>query len=126
MTQLQSNSPPDLKFAPRRPSFEIEQALATDWHSGSAFKTAFFNAFSMLFPIGEKFFIDSVLYFKDQIDDPRLLSEIKAFQGQESVHRLEHQQYNETLCRLRGYDLDKIEEPLVVMGSESGDCDVSM
>jgi predicted metal-dependent hydrolase len=113
MTKLQSSSPPDLTFAPRRPSFEIEQALATDWHSGSAFKTAFFNAFSMLFPIGEKFFIDSVLYFKDQIDDPRLLAEIKAFQGQESAHRLEHQRYNEILCRLRGYDLKKIEEPLV-------------
>lgn len=113
MTQLQSKSPSDLEFAPRRPSFEIEQALATDWHGGSAFKTAYFNALSMLFPIGEKFFIDSVRHFRDQIDDPRLLKEVNAFQGQEAVHRLEHQQYNETLCRLRGYDLEKIEKRLI-------------
>jgi len=113
MTEAQSKSPPDLEFAPRRPSFEIEKALATDWHGGSPFRTAYFNALSMLFPLGEKFFIDSVVYFRDQIDDPRLLDEIKAFQGQESVHRLEHQQYNETLCRLRGYDLEKIEKPLI-------------
>jgi hypothetical protein len=113
MTEAQSKSPPDLEFAPRRPSFEIEKALATDWQGGSPFRTAYFNALSMLFPLGEKFFIDSVIYFRDQIDDPRLLDEIKAFQGQESVHRLEHQQYNETLCRLRGYDLEKIEKPLI-------------
>ena len=113
MTAIQSKSPSDLEFAPRRPSFEFEQALATDWHSGSAFKTAYFNALSMLFPIGEKFFIDSVRYFNDQIEDPRLIVEVKAFQGQESVHRLEHQRYNETLCRLRGYDLGKIEKRLV-------------
>ena len=112
MTELQSHSPPDLEFSPRRPSFEIEKALATDWHDGNAFRTAYFNALSMLFPIGEKFFIDSVRYFRDQVDDPRLLAEISAFQGQEAVHRLEHQQYNETLCSLRGYDLEKIEKPL--------------
>ena len=94
---MQSKSPSDLEFAPRRPSFEIEKALATDWHSGSSFKTAYFNALSMLFPIGEKFFIDSVRYFNDQIEDPRLIAEVTAFQGQESVHRLEHQRYNETL-----------------------------
>jgi len=67
----------------------------------------------MLFPIGEKFFIDSVRYFSDRIEDPRLIAEVKAFQGQESMHRLEHQRYNETLCRLRGYDLAKIEQRLV-------------
>ena len=113
MTAIQSKSPSDLEFAPRRPSFEIEQALVSDWHGGSAFKTAYFNALSMLFPIGEKFFIDSVRYFNDKIDDPRLVAEVKAFQGQESIHRLEHQKYNETLCRLRGYDLEKIEKRLI-------------
>jgi len=112
MPVLQTRSPEDLKFAPRKPSFAIERALATDWHGGSAFKTAYFNALSTMFPIGEKFFIDSVRHFRDQIEDPRLLAEITAFQGQESMHRREHQQYNETLCRLRGYDLEKIEDRL--------------
>ena len=112
MPVLQTNSPKDLSFAPRKPAFELEQALATDWHGGSAFKTAYFNALSTMFPIGEKFFIDSVRHFRNRIEDPRLLAEITAFQGQESVHRSEHQQYNETLCRLRGYDLDRIEKRL--------------
>ena len=104
-------SPRDLDFGPRRKSFEIEAALAGDWHGGSAFITAWFNAMSMLFPLGEKFFIDSVRHFADAIEDPRLLREISAFQAQEATHRRQHQRYNELLCKLRGYDLDRIERP---------------
>ncbi len=55
MTIKQSKSPDALTFGPRRPSFELAQALAGDWHGGSAFKTAYFNAMSILFPLGEKF-----------------------------------------------------------------------
>lgn len=113
MPQLQSKSPEDLRFAPRRPEFEVEQALATDWHGGNAFRTAWFNALSAQFPIGEKFFIDSVRHFSDKVDDPRLKTEVRAFQGQESVHRLEHQRYNEKLCELRGYDLEHIEKRIL-------------
>jgi len=112
MTSKQSNSPDSLEFGPRRPSFDLASALASDWHSGSAFRTAYFNAMSMLFPLGEKFFIDSVRHFRDQIDDPHLLEEITAFQGQEATHRRQHQKYNELLCEQRGYDLDRFERPL--------------
>jgi hypothetical protein len=112
MTDTQSYSPESLAFGPRRPLFDLAQALASDWHGGSAFRTAYFNAMSMLFPLGEKFFIDSVRFFKDEIDDPRLLKEIIAFQGQESTHRLQHQKYNALLCEQRGYDLDRFERPL--------------
>jgi predicted metal-dependent hydrolase len=66
---------------------------------------------SMLFPLGEKFFIDSVRHFVGEIEDPRLLAEISAFQAQEATHRRQHQRYNELLCELRGYDLDRIERP---------------
>ena len=112
MTRTQSKSPHTLKFGTRRPSFDLARALAGDWHDGSAFKTAYFNAMSMLFPLGEKFFIDSVRFFRNEIDDARLLEEITAFQGQEATHRLQHQRYNEMLCERRGYDLDQFERPL--------------
>lgn len=106
----QSHSPDDLEFGPRRKSFEIESALARDWYAGSAFKTAWFNAMSLLFPLGEKFFIDSVAHFQDQVDDPRLLDEIASFRAQEATHRVQHQRYNEMLCELRGYDLARFEK----------------
>jgi predicted metal-dependent hydrolase len=106
----QSQSPEDLEFGPRRKSFDIEAALAADWHNGSAFVTAWFNAMSLLFPLGEKFFIDSVVHFQDEIDDPRLQAEIAAFRAQESTHRVQHQKYNELLCELRGYSLERFEK----------------
>lgn len=106
----QSKSPTDLKFGPRRKKFEIKAALGSDWYAGSAFKTAWFNAMSLLFPLGEKFFIDSVCHFEDQISDPRLLAEIAGFRAQEATHRLQHQQYNEMLCDQRSYDLERFEK----------------
>lgn len=112
MAGRQSKSPEALAFGPRRPSFEVAEALGRDWHGGSAFRTAYFNAMSMLFPLGEKFFIDSVRHYRNQIDDQKLLEEITAFQGQEATHRLQHQKYNELLCEKRGYDLDSFERPL--------------
>jgi len=50
-----------------------------------------------------------VLPTKYLVTDPRLLEEISAFQAQEATHRRQHQRYNEILCELRGYDLDRIE-----------------
>ena len=102
----QSNSPKGHNFSPRKPDFALKQALASDWYGGSAFRTAFENAFSMLFPLGERSFIESVKYFEDQIHDQSLLDEMKQFYGQESVHRKEHQNYNELLCKLRGYNME--------------------
>jgi hypothetical protein len=106
----QSQSPAGHKFGPRRKSFDFESALARDWNDGNAFKTAWFNSMSMLFPLGEKFFIESVRNFKDQVSDPQLLAEIGGFQAQEATHRLQHQKYNELLCELRGYDLVRFEK----------------
>jgi predicted metal-dependent hydrolase len=113
MTMLrEAHRGPEGGFRPRNRRFELQEALARDWHGGSAFRTAWFNAMSMLFPLGEKFFIDSVRAYSDRIDDEELRAEVRAFQGQESVHRREHQRYNEALCEARGYDLEEFEGPV--------------
>jgi predicted metal-dependent hydrolase len=106
----QSQSPDGLKFGARRKTFDVENALAIDWHGGSAFVTAWFNAMSLLFPLGEKFFIDSVVYFQEEIEDPKLRDEIRSFRAQEATHRIQHQKYNELLCSLRGYSLERFEK----------------
>lgn len=106
-----SRSPAGLKFGPRRKFFELDSALAQNWHSDSLFTTAWFNAMSMLFPLGEKFFIDSVCYYDKRIEDEQLAAEVRAFRAQEATHRVAHQKYNEKLCALRGYDLDRFERP---------------
>lgn len=106
----QSHSPDDLDFSPRRTSFDLDEVLGSDWHGGGAYRTAWFNAMSLLFPLGEKFFIDSVCHYQDEIEDPRLQHEIASFRAQEAAHRLQHQKYNELLCDLRNYDLDRFEK----------------
>ncbi len=105
----QSHTPAEVAITPRNREFAVEEQLATDWFDGHPFKTAWFNAMSITFPLGEKFFIDSVRAFSDQVDDPRLSAEIRQFCGQEGFHRREHDRYNRALCRLRGYDLGWLE-----------------
>ena len=53
----------------RKPNFDLENDLAHDWFDGSAFKTAFENSFSLLFPLGERAFIESVKHFEKDIKD---------------------------------------------------------
>ena len=108
----QSKTPKEVEIKPRNRSHDIAEALKTDWMNNDAFLTAFFNGMSITFPAGEKFFIDSVRHYADEITDPALKAEIKGFCGQEGFHRREHQRYNETLCEARGYNLDKLETAL--------------
>jgi predicted metal-dependent hydrolase len=108
MTQ-QSYTPADISIEPRNREYAIADCLGRNWFGGSVFKTAWFNAMSITFPLGEKFFIDSVRHYIDRISDPKLQQEIRGFCGQEGFHRREHQRYNQLLCSQRGYDLDYLE-----------------
>ena len=108
----QSSTPTGVHIKPRNRSHDITAALHGEWLDNNPFLTAFFNGMSTAFPVGEKFFIDSVRHYADQITDPVLKENIKGFCGQEGFHRREHQLYNETLCAARGYDLEKLEGTL--------------
>ena len=108
-----SNTPADVPVLPRNREYDVAQALAGDWFDHHPFKTAWFNAMSITFPLGEKFFIDSVRHFAGRIDDPKLQEDIRGFCGQEGYHRREHQRYNETLCESRGYQLAVMEGRLL-------------
>ena len=105
----QSHTPGSVHILPRNRHHEIAECLGRDWYDDHPFKTAWFNAMSITFPLGEKFFIDSVRHYQDQINDPKLLEEIRGFCGQEGFHRREHDAYNRELCRRRGYDFEFLE-----------------
>ena len=89
----QSKSPKDHSINIRKPNFNLEKDLDHDWFNGSPFNTAFENSFSLLFPLGEKAFIESVKNFEKEIEDQKLLQEIYSFYGQEAAHRKYHQKY---------------------------------
>jgi len=100
------------RIKPRNRAHDVSAALHGEWLDDNPFLTAFFNAMSIAFPVGEKFFIDAVRHYADRITDPALKADIQGFCGQEGFHRREHQRYNETLCAARGYDLDALEGTL--------------
>lgn len=78
--------------------FHLPAERISDWHdaAGPVF-TAFLNTFSIVLPVGERFFIDSVRAYRDQITDPALKKAITAFIGQEAMHGREHEDYNTAL-----------------------------
>ncbi len=74
------------------------------WHGGRAGVTAFFDAMSACFPLGEKFFIKSVKRAMTSNDDPTQSAAVRGFIGQESIHSREHAAYNKRLVDA-GYDI---------------------
>jgi len=88
----------------RKLNVDLSHGFARHWMGGDIYRTAFMNALSMSFPLGEQMFIDSVRAVPaDTIADPALRAEVKDFIGQEASHRFVHQQYNAELAR-QGYD----------------------
>ena len=80
--------------------------IPTYWMGGDPFKSRFWDALSLIFPPGEKYFMNCVRDFKDRIDDPKLLQDIKDFNLQEAQHSMVHRQDNDRLRR-QGVDVDK-------------------
>ncbi|MGH8506478.1 MAG: metal-dependent hydrolase [Stenotrophobium sp.] len=78
--------------------FNLPADRINDWHkaAGPVF-TGFLNTFSTILPVGERFFINSVRNYRDQITDPELKKAVTGFIGQEAMHGREHEEYNEAL-----------------------------
>ncbi len=84
------------------------------WYYNDPVATHFMEALSITFPQGEKFFVDSVLYFKHKVIDKEQLADISGFIGQETMHSIEHSQLN-NLLELRKYPRQSLENHLKVI-----------
>jgi predicted metal-dependent hydrolase len=81
----------------RKLLIDLTIPFAQRWNGGDAFRSAFFNALSMSFPIGEQYFIDSVragLKTLPESERARLATEVQGFVGQEATHRRIHGLFN--------------------------------
>lgn len=85
----------------RKLQVDLASGFARHWHGGDAFRSQYYNALSMSFPVGEQFFIDSVrsgaalLPQEPRYDHLREL--VQGFIGQEATHRHIHGLYNAQL-----------------------------
>jgi len=77
--------------------FRLPAGKISDWNGGSVHVSQFMNTLSIVFPVGERFFIQSVRNYRDRITDPELKKAVTAFIGQEAMHGREHEEYNEAL-----------------------------
>lgn len=86
----------DLEFDPT--------SVPRDWYGNDAHLSTFFNGLSLLFPEGEKFFVQSVRHFSNRLTDPDLKRRVAAFIGQEALHSAEHSAFN-AMLRAQGDEL---------------------
>lgn len=89
--------------------FGLDGDIPKYWMGGDPFQSRFWDALSLIFPPGEKFFMNCVRDYRDQVQDPKLLQDIKDFNRQEAQHSMVHRQDNERLRR-QGVDVDALTE----------------
>lgn len=82
--------------------FDLGAVHAGRWHSDNPYISHFWNGLSLMFPDGERFFVDSVRRVRQGISDAQLQEQIRAFLSQEGTHAREHRSYNDVL-RKQGY-----------------------
>jgi predicted metal-dependent hydrolase len=98
-------NPPRHEVPVRKPSFQFDKSIPNHWIDDNVFATHVFNGLNLVFPDGERFFIQAV---RDRLRDdlePALREQVKGFVGQEARHAHEHERYFDTL-RTQGYRID--------------------
>ena len=86
----------------RRLLIDLGTPFERRWNGGDAFRSAWLNALSLSFPVGEQFFIDSVrngLKTLPEAERARFAAEVQGFIGQEATHRRIHALFNDQLQR---------------------------
>lgn len=81
------------------------------WLGNDPFRTRMFDALSLTFPDGERYFIQSVRLFRDQITDPELKQKVADFIRQEAQHGIAHDKMNQ-LMRDQGQPIDRFIETM--------------
>lgn len=89
---------------PREPAVDLTD-VPRHWLADNAAATAIANGINLLFPHGERFFVRWVHHHLDQVADPVLREQARAFFQQEGHHARAHDRFNEIL-RTQGFAID--------------------
>jgi len=97
----------DNSITVRRMNFAIDKDMEKYWFGGNPLISTFFYALSGTFPDGERFFIDTVRHYRNNVKDPKLQQEIRAFIGQEAHHGKAHEDFNNAL-EAKGFPVNTV------------------
>lgn len=101
------STPQDLAITPRDLTFEKLASNDRWWLGGDPIATSFYNALSVTFPQGERFFMDAVRRYRGSTDGT-LAEQVTAFLTQEALHTREHVSFNRQVAG-QGYDIARLE-----------------
>ena len=88
-----------LRIRRRNLDFGMRGPVPVHWLGGDGHRTRFFDAMSIMFPEGERAFIESVQHYRQAVrGDTQLAADVDAFIGQEALHSREHHRYNARLA----------------------------
>lgn len=85
---------PRLPIFRRNVKITFNPDVSKGWAGRARDSEHLLNTMSLFFPDGEKFFIESVRYYKNRIKDPVLLDQVERFIYQEAMHIKEHARCN--------------------------------
>ena len=103
----QTKTPQELAIQRRDYQFGRDNPHPRWWMGNDPIATAFYNGLSALFPLGERFFMDSVKSFRHATDG-KLKEQVADFLFQEAMHTREHVVFNK-MATDAGYDIKKLE-----------------
>lgn len=84
-----------VKIPPRYMDFGFSSSKLPRYYvDGNPMLTAVMTTLSSAIPDGERFFVEAVRNYRNQISDPELNSQISGFIGQEAFHAKEHDAFN--------------------------------
>jgi uncharacterized protein len=112
VTSKTAYNPEDIKI--RKVNFSFSKENPRFYYKNNPFSTHFINALHIVFPTGERFFVNAVLKYKNQIKDEKLKKQVRNFCGQEGIHSSMHERFwnilNENGYSIKGYEnhIDKV------------------
>lgn len=103
-------------FPVRHMNFSFQDREFTRYaYDGNPLASAWFMAFSVIIPYGEKLVIDGAREARDRITDPALRASIAALIGQEAMHSRHHKDFNEVLEQ-KGYQARRLDKQVAFFG----------
>lgn len=118
----------------RRVNFNFEKKNPRFYYKNNPFSTHFINALHIVFPTGERFFVNATLKHKNKIEDEKLKKQVRNFCGQEGIHSSMHERFwnilKENGYEIKGYEkhidnlLHKIIAKIEIEGTKINNIDL--